>query len=94
MATHSLTPASRAIAQVSGAASDPISVNGSADAHGVGPSSARNGTWTRDASGIQWAFDGIGSVGSAGMVPPTSGKIQIRSIVIPRPSARFRATST
>ena len=53
-----------------------------------------NGTWTSDASGIQWAFEGIGRVGSAGIVPPTSGKIQIRSIVKPRPPARFRATST
>jgi hypothetical protein len=52
------------------------------------------GTWTSDASGIQWAFDAMGSVGSAGIVPPTSGKIQIRSIVNPRPSARLRATST
>ena len=29
-----------------------------------------NGTWTIDASGIQWAFDGIGRVGSAGIAPP------------------------
>jgi hypothetical protein len=68
--------------------------NGSADAQAVGPRIARNGSWTSDASGIQWAFDGIGSVGWAGIEPPTSGKIQIRSIVNPRPAARFRATST
>ena len=40
-----------------------------------------NGTWTSEASGIQWAFEGTGRVGLAGIPPPTSGKIQIASIV-------------
>ncbi len=53
-----------------------------------------NGTWTIDARGIQWAFDGTGSVGNAGIVPPTSGKIQIASMVKPCPAARLWATST
>ena len=54
-------PKSRAIAQVSGAAIAPISANGSAEAQATSPKTAMNGTWTIDASGIQWAFDGIGS---------------------------------
>jgi hypothetical protein len=72
MATTSRAPASRATAHVIGAASDPMMANGRADAHAVGPRTAMNGSWTSDARGIQWAFDGIGSVGSAGMAPPTS----------------------
>jgi hypothetical protein len=42
-----------------------------------------NGTWTIDASGIQWAFEGIGRTGFAGIVPPTSGKIQMKSTLKP-----------
>ena len=53
-----------------------------------------NGTWTIDASGIQCAFEGIGRIGSAGIVPPTSGKIQMKSTWNPSPPATFRATST
>ena len=59
-ATSARAPASRAIAQVSGAATEPMSANGAAAAHGWSPKTARNGTWTIDASGIQWAFEGIG----------------------------------
>ena len=55
---------------------------------------SRNGTWTSDASGIQWAFDGIGRTGSAGSAPPTSGKIQMKSTLNPSPAASARATST
>ena len=62
-----------------------MSANGSADAHATSPKSARNGTWTIDASGIQWAFEGIGRVGSAGIVPPTSAKIQMKSTLKPVP---------
>ena len=76
-AIDSRAPASRAIAQVRGAAAAPMSAKGRAEAQAVAPSSQMNGTWTMDARGIQWAFDGIGSVGSAGIVPPTSGKIQM-----------------
>jgi hypothetical protein len=43
----------------------------------------RNGTWTMDASGIQCAFEGIGRVGSGGMTPPTSAKIQMKSTLNP-----------
>ncbi len=50
---------------------------GSAAASGVGPNSQMNGTCTSDASGIQCAFDGIGSVGLGGIVPPTSTKFQM-----------------
>ena len=82
------------MAQVNGAASEPISANGAADAHATFPNTARNGTWTMDASGIQWAFDGIGNVGSAGMTPPTSAKIQTKSTLKPCPDWRARATST
>ena len=53
-----------------------------------------NGTWTSEASGIQWALLGIGSVGSAGIVPPTSAKIQMKSTWRPCPAATARATST
>src|SRR5213593_4071039 len=80
--------ASRAIAQVSGAAVAPISANGNADATGVTPRIARNGTWTIEASGIQCALDGIGRTGFAGIPPPTSGKIQIRSMLKPWPETR------
>ena len=94
IATRRRAPASRAMAQVSGAAVAPISAKGSADAQATSPKSSRNGTWTTDASGIQWAFDGIGRTGSAGTTPPTSGKIQIRSMLNPSPAASARATST
>ena len=53
-----------------------------------------NGTWTIDASGIQCAFDGIGRTGLAGIAPPTSGKIQMKSTLKPWPAASCRATST
>ena len=92
--TSERAPASRAMAHVSGAASEPISANGAADAHATFPNTARNGTWTMDASGIQWAFDGIGNVGSAGMTPPTSAKIHTKSTLKPCPDWRARATST
>ena len=94
IATLRRAPASRAMAQVSGAAVAPINAKGNADAQATSPKSSRNGTWTRDASGIQWAFDGIGRTGSAGTTPPTSGKIQIRSMLNPSPAASARATST
>ncbi len=67
---------------------------GAAAAHGWSPKTARNGTWTIDASGIQWALDGIGRVGWTGMCPPTSGKIQMKSMLKPCPAWRARATST
>jgi len=35
------------------------------------------GTWTSEASGIQCAFEGMGSVGSSGRRPPTSTKFQM-----------------
>ena len=92
--TNVRAPASRAIAQVSGAAIEPMSANGSADAQATSPKIARNGTWTIDASGIQWALDGIGRVGTAGILPPTSGKIQMKSTLNPWPAWRARATST
>ena len=94
MATIPVEPASRAIAQVSGAAIAPMSANGRADAQATSPNSARNGTWTIEASGIQWAFEGIGRVGSAGILPPTSAKIQTKSTLNPCPCVRLRATST
>ena len=53
-----------------------------------------NGTWTSDASGIQWALDGIGSVGSVGIAPPTSAKIQTKSTSKRPVAASERATST
>ena len=68
--------------------------NGIAEAIAVGPRSQMNGTWTSDASGIQWAFDGIGRTGLAGIAPPTSGKIQMKSTLKPWPAASCRATST
>ena len=94
IATNERAPASRAIAQVRGAASDPINANGAAAAQATSPKMARNGTWTIDASGIQWALEGIGRVGSAGMTPPTSAKIQMKSTLNPWPAWRDRATST
>ena len=80
--------------QISGAATAPMIANGSAEAHGPTPKIAMNGTWTMDASGIQWALDGIGRVGSGGMPPPTSGKIQMKSTLKPSPACRLFATST
>ena len=71
-----------------------MSANGAAAAHGYVAEDRRNGTWTIDASGIQWALDGIGRVGMAGMWPPTSGKIQMKSTLKPWPAWRARATST
>ena len=41
-----------------------MSANGSAAAQATSPKSARNGTWTIEASGIQCAFDGMGRVGN------------------------------
>ncbi len=93
-ATELRAPKSRAIAHVSGAAIAPKSANGSAEAQATSPKRVMNGTWTIDARGIQWAFDGIGSVGSAGIVPPTSAKIQMKSTLKPVPAWRLRATST
>ena len=91
---HERAPASRAIAHVSGAARAPINANGAADAQATFPKTARNGTCTIEASGIQCALDGIGSVGSAGITPPTSAKIQMKSMLNPCPAFRARATST
>ncbi len=87
-------PASRPIAQASGAANAPANANGRAEAIAVGPRTQMNGTWTSDASGIQWALDGIGSTGLAGMTPPTSAKIHTTSTLKPCPAASWRATST
>jgi hypothetical protein len=78
-ATTRGAPASRPIAQASGAAKAPQIANGSADAIAVGPRSQMNGTCTSEASGIQWALDAIGRTGFAGIAPPTSGKIQTTS---------------
>ncbi len=93
-ATSGRAPASRAIAQVSGAASAPISANGAADAQATSPNTNRNGTWTSEASGIQCALEAIGSTGLAGMAPPTSAKIQMKSTLRPWPAWSCRATST
>ena len=71
-----------------------MSANGSAAAQATSPKSARNGTWTIEASGIQCAFDGMGRVGTAGIAPPTSGKIQMKSTLKPFPACSWRATST
>ena len=71
----------------------PMSANGRAAAHATLPKTARNGSWTIDASGIQCAFEGIGRTGSAGIVPPTSAKIQMKSTLNPSPAWRLAATS-
>ncbi len=52
-ATRSLATVSRARPQVSGAASDPIKMDGRDEARAVGPSSQMNGTCTIEASGAQ-----------------------------------------
>ncbi len=93
-ATGSLARASRARPQAIGADSAPRRMNGSDDASVVGPSSQMNGTWTIEASGIQCALDGTGRTGFAGSFPPTSTKIQMKSMLKPWPAARLRATST
>src|SRR6187399_2976196 len=93
-ATIGGAPASLPISQASGAANAPAIAKGIADAIAVGPSSQMNGTWTRDARGIQWALDGIGRTGLAGIAPPTSGKIQMKSTLNPCPATSCRATST
>src|SRR5512140_3390488 len=78
-ATRREAPASRAIPRAIGAANAPQIANGRADASAVGPRSQTNGTWTIDASGIQWPLLAIGRIGFAGSVPPTSAKIQTKS---------------
>src|SRR5829696_3266213 len=93
VATRLDVPASRAIAHASGAASAPTTANGRAAAVALAPKIARNGTWTSDASGIQCAFDGIGRTGFAGIPPPTSAKIQMKSTLKPWPETRDLATS-
>ena len=69
----------------------PDDEQGSADASGVGPRTTMNGAWRNDARGSQWAFEGMGRVGSAGRWPPTSAKIQMKSTLRPWPAARDRA---
>ena len=63
--------------QVSGEVAAASTQKGRADAIAVGPSSQMNGTCTSAASGIQWAFEGMGSTPSAGSMPPTSTKFQM-----------------
>ena len=94
IATSRRAPRSRAIAQVSGAASAPTRAKGAADAQATSPNTNRNGTWTRDASGIQWPKAGIGRTGWAGIAPPTSAKIQTKSTLRPPPAWIARAAST
>src|SRR5438876_6557496 len=92
--TNRLAPASRPIAHASGAARAPLIANGTAAANAfIVPKTARNGTWTSDARGIQWAFEGIGRTGAAGILPPTSAKIHTKSTLNPCPVASDRATS-
>jgi hypothetical protein len=78
----------------SGAVIEPMRTVGIAEASGVGPRTAMNGAWTKDASGSQWALLGIGRTGFAGMWLPTSAKIQMKSTLSPWPAASARATST
>ena len=66
------SPASRAMNQVSGAVAALAIQKGSADASGVAPSTQMKGTWTSAASGIQWAFEGMGRTPASGSAPPTS----------------------
>src|SRR5256714_10676270 len=77
--TSRLAPASVAMAQVSGAVSEPTSASGSAEAHAVGPNTVMNGTWRNDDSGSQWAFEGIGRAGVGGVGPPASAKSPTKS---------------
>ena len=85
---------SRAMNQVSGAASEPMIAIGSAAAYGFVPKMAMNGASSRLASGSQWAFDGIGSTAGLGRWFPTSAKIHTKSTLSPCPAAIDRATST
>ena len=83
------------MAQVSGAAVAPMIANGAAEAQAAAvPKTAMSGTWTMDASGIQWAFEEMGRTAFAGILPPTSAKIQMKSTLKPAPSWSERATST
>jgi hypothetical protein len=68
--------------------------NGIADASGVGPRSHMVGSCTIEARGIQWALLGIGSVGLAGIRPPTSTNDHMKSMLKPWPAWIERATST
>ena len=79
--------ASRPIQQVTGAVAALASQNGRADASGTAPSSQMKGTWTSEARGIQWAFDGMGRTPVAGSVPPVSTKFQMNSTWKPWPAA-------
>src|SRR5260221_13221610 len=88
------TPASRPIDHARGAASDPMRANGSAEANGVGPRSQMNGTWTIDASGIQWALLGIGRTGTAGGVSPRPAKTTKQRERESRPGGGDRGAGT
>jgi hypothetical protein len=66
-----------------GAARAPMRMKGRDEASGVGPSSQIVGSWTSEARGIQWPLLGIGSVGPAGIRPPTSTNDQMKSTLKP-----------
>ena len=85
-ATIGRAPASRAKPQASGDATAPMRANGKAAAHATLPKTDRNGSWTMDARGIQCALEGMGRTGSAGSLPPTSAKIQMKSTLNPCPA--------
>ncbi len=88
-----VAPASRAIAQVSGAAMAPMSAKGAAAAHGVRrrPRGTAPGRSMPGASSGRWT-DRQGRMDRD--VPPTSAKIQMKSMLKPWPAWRARATST
>jgi hypothetical protein len=92
--TARLAPASRAMNHVSGAVIEPMRIVGIAEATVVGPRTAMKGHWMNEARGSQWALPGIGNAGLAGILLPTSAKIQTKSRFRPWPAARARATST
>ena len=76
-------PASRAINQTSGPISEPIAMIGRADARAVWPKTVIDAAWRIDDSGSQWPLPGTGRTGFAGMCPPTSAKIQMKSTFRP-----------
>ena len=73
---------------VSGTSSAERMTSGTVPATYVGPKTAIDAAETIEVSGIQCAFDGIGSTAGSGRTLPTSMKLHITGVVKPWPSAR------
>ena len=73
---------------VRGTSSAERMTSGTVPATYVGPKTAIDAAATIEVSGIQCAFEAIGSTAGSGMTLPTSMKLHITGVVNPCPSAR------